>query len=46
MKKNLKDIENEILKNELQKPFIRNFIKRKVFPRSKNNIWSACPGDM
>ena len=38
--------ENEQLANELHKPIIRKFEKRKVYSTFKNNIWGADLADM
>ena len=37
---------NEQLAEELHKPIIRKFKKRKVYPGFKGNIWGADLGDM
>ena len=38
--------ENEQLANELHKPIIRKFEKRKVYSTFKDNIWDADLADM
>ena len=39
-------IENEILANELHKPIIKNFKRRKVYSSFKDNIWGVDLADM
>ena len=38
--------ENELLANELHKPIIRKFEKRKVYSTFKDNIWGVHLADM
>ena len=38
--------QNQQLANELHKPIIRKFKKRKVYSSFKNNIWSVDLADM
>ena len=38
--------QNEQLANELHKPIIRKFKKRKVYSSFKDNIWGAYLADM
>ena len=38
--------QNERLAEELHKPIVRKFKKRKVYSAFKDNIWSADLGDM
>ena len=39
-------IENKILTNELHKPIIKNFKRRKVYSNFKENIWGVDLADM
>ena len=39
-------LQNEQLANELHKPIIRKFEKRKVYPTFKDNIWGVDLADM
>ena len=39
-------LQNEQLAEELHKPIVRKFKKRKVYSAFKDNIWSANLGDM
>ena len=38
--------QNELLADELHKPIIRKFKKRKVYSAFKDNIWAADQADM
>ena len=38
--------QNQQLANELHKPTIRKFKRRKVYPSFKDNIWGVDLGDM
>ena len=42
----IKSIPNQQLANELHKPIIRKFKKRKVYSSFKDNIWCVDLGDM
>ena len=42
----IKSMSNQQLTNELQKPIIRKFKKRKVYSSFKDNIWGADLADM
>ena len=37
---------NEVLAQELHKPMIKKFKRRKVYPRFKDNIWAAHLAEM
>ena len=39
-------LENEQLANELHKPIIRKFIKRKIYSTFKDNIWGVDLAEM
>ena len=42
----IKSMPNQQLANELHKPIIRNFKKRKVYSSFKDNIWGVDLADM